>query len=255
MELSDEDAHEGVKGDVMQAQRGAAADVHQKPKQRAGRFVVVNSLVDQATQRAALLLADSSCLLVSLSDPSRVVPISVPLPVTEACFLRLKAYGSAGTASSASGVGCNIWNGFPAPTSTGGSVDYGKRGSLKVGVKKSSISTVQELLEKESVGALGGGHDKAMDPRLAVARKELFVVTAQPAKGGSCIDFRAFACTDSAFACADIEFGARRVRAGEESHLGPSSKARARLDAPHGLAVKMAASVNLLVVYSSSAGI
>lgn len=99
---------------MMQAQRGAAANVHQNPRLKAGRVVFVKALVDLATQRAALLLADSSCLLVSLSGPSRVVPITVRPPVTDACFLRLQAYGygSAGIASSGSGVGCNIWNGF-----------------------------------------------------------------------------------------------------------------------------------------------
>nr|PNR39066.1 hypothetical protein PHYPA_019344 [Physcomitrium patens] len=118
-----------------------------------------------------------------------------------------------------------------------------------VGRRRAGIAEV-------SVGTLRGGNGEAKDPRHAVARKELFVVTAQPAKGVTCTDLRAFSCTGSAFAYADIEIelGGRRVGARDGPHCVPCSRACAKLDAPHGLAVKMAASINLLIVYSRSAG-
>ncbi|KAG0558861.1 hypothetical protein KC19_10G059700 [Ceratodon purpureus] len=191
-----------------------------------GEQRVVKAVVDYQSRRAALLLADSSCVLVALG--SGAAAITVPAPCTDACFLRLQAYGPAGAAGGGRG-GSNGsgWCGSPARVGVG-EIAQGESPTLRV----------QELRKGNGRGkGFGGG-----------VRRELYVVTARPGKGGSCTDLRAWSCADPAFSAAEIELepGDGRVRA--------SGRAFARLDAPHGLAVKMAASINVLVVYSSSAG-
>nr|XP_024384669.1 uncharacterized protein LOC112286725 isoform X2 [Physcomitrium patens] len=241
----------------MQAHRGEAAEVQQKSRQRAGHYVVVKAVVDQVSQRAALLLADSSCLLVSLAgSQSKVVPIAVPAPCTDACFLRLQAYGPAGAAPSASGLGNKFGNGLSPSSSRTDLGDSGESGALKIVPGESPTFRAQELREREATGKLSGGNVKAKGQGLAGVRRELFVVTSRPAKGGSCTDLRAWSCAESAFVGADIELepGNRRFRAREGPHDLLISKAFARLDAPHGFAVKMAASINVIILYSSSAG-
>lgn len=99
------------------------------------------------------------------------------------------------------------------------------------------------------------------------------MVTARPSKGGSCTDLRAWFCSGSgpSYVSADIELelgGGRRSSSSSSSSGARASRELlqqqqqssggrvfARLDAPHGLAVKVEASVNVLVVYSSSAGL
>jgi hypothetical protein len=216
----------------MQGYKGAAPQPHQRKHQQ-----VVKAVVDHATQRAALLLADSSCWLVSLAPGSttpELAPIVVPAPCTDACFLRLQAYGPAGAAAAAKPSG-NGSTGLPGSPS--------RLGLGEVGQGESPTSRGQELREKGAVGRNGKGKVSAG------VRRELYVVSARPGKGGSCTDLRAWSCADPAFAGAEIELepGDGRLRA--------SGRVFARLDAPHGLAVKMAASINVLVVYSSSAGI
>lgn len=223
----------------MQGYKGAAPEPQQRRHQSKGqgfnRAAVVRAVVDCATQRAALLLADSSCLLVSLSAGSQVAPVLVPAPCTDACFLRLQAYEPVGAAVSKTGIGSPL-----------------RLGLGEIGQGESPTSRVQELLREK----LARGNGKGRASGLARAlRRELFVVTARPGKGGSCTDLRAWSCIDGpGFTCAEIELehGQGRVRATQ--HL-QSGRVFARLDAPHGLAIKMAASINALVVYSSSAGI
>jgi hypothetical protein len=60
------------------------------------RSSIEKAIVDVESQNAALMLADSSCLLVSLttSSPCSVTPVSIPAPCTDACFLRLRTSSS-----------------------------------------------------------------------------------------------------------------------------------------------------------------
>jgi len=248
-----EGVDEGVGGGVMQAHRRGEAEAVQQ-RGRGWRYGVVKAVVDQATQRAALLLADSSCLLVSLAGRTAVVPITVPAPCSDVCFLHLQAYGPASASSSTSGFGHRIGNGLSPSPSKAGFGDVVERGALKVGQGE---PRVQEPREKDSAGNLSGGNGRAKGQGFGGLRREVFVVTARPAVSGSCTDLRAWSCADPAFASVDIdlELGDKRVRSRDELHNIPSSRTFARLDAPHGLAVKLAASINVLVVYSSSAGI
>lgn len=241
---------------VMQAYGVAEAGAVQE-KGRPRRNVVVKVVVDQATHRAALLLADSSCLLVSLAAASTVAPITVPPPCSNACFLRLQAYGAAPASSSTSGFGHKFGDGFPTSSFKEGFGDVVERGTLKIGNAEFHASRVQELSVKESVGNHSASNRRAKTQGFGGLRREFFVVLARPAMGGSCTDLSAWSCVDPAFSSVDIEFelSNKRDRSIGQLHNFLSSRTFARLDAPHGLAVKMAASINVLVVYSSSAGI
>lgn len=230
------------------------AELQQRWRTGGRSYVVVRAIVDQTTQRAVLLLADSSCLLVLLAgrSSSGVVPITtVPAPCSDACFLRLQ---------SASGFGRNKFGNSllsPSPSKVAGfGEDHVESiAALRIGQQgETHVSWVQELREKKS----SAGKLRAKGQGLGgTVRREFFVVTACPAKGGSCTDLRAWSCADPAkFTCADIELelGDKRVRSRDDRLHNSFPSSRARLDAPHGLGVKMAASINVLIVYSSSAG-
>ena len=239
---------------------------------QAERARVVKVVVEPATQKAVLLLEDSSCLLVSLLFPSAAA-ILVPAPVTDACFLRLQAYGPAGVPT-AGGFTNAVSPLSPAParlafgdaTVAAGGWNEAERQS---GTPRAGSSSSNKLAGAKGAGASAAGQGLAV----AAGRRELCVVTARPSKGGSCTDLRAWFCSGSgpsSYVPADIELelgGGRRsssssssARASREllqqqQQQSSGGRVFARLDAPHGLAVKVEASINVLVVYSSSAGL
>ena len=234
---------------------------------QAQRARVVKVVVEPATQKAVLLLEDSSCLLVSLLFPSAAA-ISVPAPVTDACFLRLQAYGPAGVPTGG-GFTNAVSPLSPAPARLAFRDATGAAGGWNEAERQSSTPRAGSSSSNRLAGAKGAG---AAGQGLAVAagRRELCVVTARPSKGGSCTDLRAWFCSGSgpsSYVSADIELelgGGRRSGSSSSSSsrasrelLQQSSGGRvfARLDVPHGLAVKVEASTNVLVVYSSSAGL
>lgn len=239
---------------------------------QAQRARVVKVVVEPATQKAVLLLEDSSCLLVSLLFPSAAA-ISVPAPVTDACFLRLQAYGPAGVPTGG-GFTNAVSPLSPAPARLAFGDATGAAAGWNEAERQSSTPRAGSSSSNRLAGAKGAG---AAGQGLAVAagRRELCVVTARPSKGGSCTDLRAWFCSGSgpsSYVSADIELelgGGRR--SGSSSSSSSSARASgellqqqqhssggrvfARLDVPHGLAVKVEASTNVLVVYSSSAGL
>jgi hypothetical protein len=239
---------------------------------QAQRARVVKVVVEPATQKAVLLLEDSSCLLVSLLFPSAAA-ISVPAPVTDACFLRLQAYGPAGVPS-AGGFTSAVSPLSPAPARLAFGDATVAAGGWNEAERQSSTpragSSSSRLAGAKGAGAGAAGQGLAV----AAGRRELCVVAARPSKGGSCTDLRAWFCSGSgpsSFVSADIELelgGGRRSSSSSSSSGARASRELlqqqqqssggrvfARLDAPHGLAVKVEASVNVLVVYSSSAGL
>lgn len=223
----------------------------------AQRVHVVKLVVDQGSQCAALLLADSSCLLVSLAGTKDSVPLSVPAPCTDACFLRLQARVLAGASpelpSTSSHSARVILDAAGASDGVQPEVNSsGLRGKLGDTLRDPELR--EEVVNGNSNLAPSTVRVQGLRG-VEVVQRELYVVTARPGKGGSCTDLRAWFCAPPEFARADVEFQAgRRSRDGDGGHELQSGKVFARLDAPHGLAVKMGASINVLVVYSSSAG-
>lgn len=240
---------------------------------QAQRARVVKVVVEPTTQKAVLLLEDSSCLLVSLLFPSAAA-ISVPAPVTDACFLRLQAYGPAGVPT-AGGFTSAVSPLSPAPARLAFGDATVAAGGWNEAERQSSTpragSSSSRLAGAKGAGAGAGAAGQGLP--VAAGRRELCVVTARPSKGGSCTDLRAWFCSGSgpSYVSADIELelgGGRRSSSSSSSSGARASRELlqqqqqssggrvfARLDAPHGLAVKVEASVNVLVVYSSSAGL
>lgn len=237
---------------------------------QAERARVVKVVVEPATQKAVLLLEDSSCLLVSLLFPSAAA-ISVPAPVTDACFLRLQAYGPAGVPTAGGFINA-VSPLSPAPARLAFGDATVAAGGWNEVERQSSTPRAGNSSSNRLAGAKGAGAGAAgQGLAVAAGRRELCVVTARPSKGGSCTDLRAWFCSGSgpsSYVSADIELelgGGRRssgsssARASREllqqQQQRSGGRVFARLDAPHGLAVKVEASINVLVVYSSSAGL
>lgn len=76
----------------------------------------------------------------------------------------------------------------------------------------------------------------------------LFFLTAMPGKGGSCTDVKAWSCKLPEF----VPIPIRLDNWNSAPHASPEDLMLARLDVPHGVSVKIAASVNVVVVFSPS---
>ncbi|KAL2628517.1 hypothetical protein R1flu_013203 [Riccia fluitans] len=94
-------------------------------------------------------------------------------------------------------------------------------------------------------------------------RSRVYFLTSQPAKGGSCIDLHAWHCEAPCFSPAIVELdrSARSCRGPESTCRDHDRQGRlvsergaVRLDIPHGMVMKMVASINVVVVYSIAAG-
>ncbi len=82
----------------------------------------------------------------------------------------------------------------------------------------------------------------------AAAETKLYMLTTQPTGDGTCMEFRAWSCDARAFSPVTVEVGSEQIV------VGSTGRVAARLEAPYGLDVKIGASINVVVVYSSSAG-
>lgn len=188
--------------------------------------------MDVESQNAALMLADSSCLLVSLtaSSPCSVTPVSIPAPCTDACFLRLRT-SSSSKAIHMPSVTANNPNRLALHASTHLQSSASHPGSSITG--RSNAHNIQTLTHRRLAAA---------------AETKLYMLTTQPTGDGTCMEFRAWSCDARAFSPVTVEVGSEQIV------VGSTGRVAARLEAPYGLDVKIGASINVVVVYSSSAG-
>ncbi|CAM6060747.1 unnamed protein product [Sphagnum tenellum] len=196
------------------------------------RSSIEKAIVDVESQNAALMLADSSCLLVSLttSSPCSVTPVSIPAPCTDACFLRLRT-SSSSKAIHVPSVTANNPNRLALHASTHLQSSVSHPGSSITG--RSNAHNIQTLTHRRLAAA---------------AETKLYMLTTQPTGDGTCMEFRAWSCDARAFSPVTVEVGSEQIV------VGSTGRVAARLEAPNGLHVKIGASINVVVVYSSSAG-
>eukprot|EP00249_Psilotum_nudum_P020643 c27791_g1_i1 orf=653-2515(-) len=252
----------------MQACRLSFAQAH--PSQ------VVKVLFDAVSRCTALMLQDSSCLLYCLSWPESP-PLRIPPCCTDACFLRLQtrqpanfvpflspsfsSRGKSGLAGrefqegleeQAGGRGIGY-----AVRRVGSAVGEDEDAGLRAGVGK--------LAEEEEWSVRNPGHIRIGEAsevgdatRVRECRKKSsesgslksqgYFLSVMSGEGGSCTYVKAWVCDPPLLVRIGVQLQGRKVK------NSVVNKAMARLDIPHGLAVKIAASVNAFVVYSPSVG-
>ncbi|BFI32080.1 hypothetical protein MPTK2_4g02510 [Marchantia polymorpha subsp. ruderalis] len=220
----------------MQAYRLRIADGHHTQ--------VVKVCVEPRSNCAAFVLADSSCLLLSLASLPAIQPTPIPAPCTDACFLRLQARvlaggGSLPPSSSSSSSSSSRAHPHPGPVVVDRIAPGGASGASRL---------------PPNGNGKGAGASST--------RSRVFFLTSQPARGGSCVDLSAWLCEAPSFARTGVELDRSRKSSHEIGNPGHdlprrplSSRCRAaRLEIPHGMVLKMAASVNVVIVYSISVG-
>ncbi|KAJ7561084.1 hypothetical protein O6H91_03G013400 [Diphasiastrum complanatum] len=238
---------------------------------------VVKALLEpqQGSDTAAFLLADGSCVLVSLAQPSRAL-VRCPKPCSDACFLRLQI-------RMPSNEGAMPLREDPKPSREVLTPLKQEVKSFSANLRPARVSGVAGVPQELKVEAGNGGHESSIllpeeagngsgdvRPLKQVALRskalngnaQVCFVTASPAKGGACTDIHAWLCEPPSFVrmAVNIHSGGQNAeetntRAGKSclSTTWGGRQGSARLDVPHGIAVKMVASVNVIALYSASA--
>ncbi|KAL3686693.1 hypothetical protein R1sor_013002 [Riccia sorocarpa] len=236
----------------MQAYRLRVADRHHTQ--------VVKVCVEPRSNCAAFLLADSSCILVSLSSLPAIRRTLIPAPCTDACFLRLQARVLAGGGSSLPS------RTYPVERGVSGGIPTSGGDSRENNVKMGQGGGGEAGKGTNRAGVRGRSGNKLLGNGKGVTaniRSRVYFLISQPAKGGSCIDLQAWHCEAPSFvpASAELDPCATSCSGPESTSLDHDAQGRlvrerraVRLDIPHGMVMKMAASINVVVVYSISAG-
>eukprot|EP00249_Psilotum_nudum_P020646 c27791_g1_i4 orf=627-3164(-) len=263
----------------MQACRLSFAQAH--PSQ------VGKVLFDAVSSCVALLLEDSSCLLYSLLCPESS-PLWIPPYCTDACFLRLQtrqpaisvpslcpAFLPRGDSGPAALEFQRGWKEQGGAKDTGDAVQSGRSEVGEggdAGLRSSGRKHVEGEWSVRNLGHIKIGGDAGVGDAMrerdyrkksneAGSWSQGFFLSVMPGGGGSCTYIKAWVCDPPSFVRIGVQLQGQKLKNSCSqlnngiSHLHTVlHETMARIDIPHGFAVKIAASVNAFVIYSPSVG-